>query len=588
MVKSRDNLENQINEYFSGGVLREVLNNNGLNSWKQLSQENLNDIASSYPDSYLKTLIDNWKNVKNNADEANIKMQEALRTVKQLNGERTPEEELKWGLENIERNTNFWVSDYANSHNNSYDGLDWQTDKRTHEDANKQVRLYSNYIAQLNKELIKLQKDNAPKAFIEETTNAIIEARTKMNDAEKLAKETSYELSRSSRETISGMLHDLIKGGSSFKEIWTNIWDDIAKIALDRIMGINDTTNGSWNLISNIFGLGKVKRNTPATVGEGEKYVDDYNVENNTLGSALAKPANTVETERYKKSTEGIVDFYSKDSNSSTTSISEAAKATETTSETSAVNTQMQASQNMLQASQQMLQATNTETAAANQNASTASMNASNIAQETMNTTQDTISSTQETIASNQNTVSANQNSAAANTNQGASTNMQNAAMQMQSAASNMQVGSTTPSGGGNGKGGTNIGSYLGFIPTILSWFSKGGSLTSKDKFATGSKRGKMITDGGIVKGAGTGTSDSILAYLHDQGRFIGISNGEYIMNARATSKYGPLLEQMNLDKFADGGYLAGETYVPTLRNPNIANKIAKQDANKRNQNATM
>lgn len=588
LVKSRDNLETQINDYFSGGVLREVLNNNGLNSWKQLSQENLNDIASSYPDNYLKTLIDNWKNVKNNADEANIKMQEALQTVKQLNGERTPEEELKWGLENIERNTNFWVSDYANSHNNSYDGLDWQTDKRTHEDANKQVRLYSNYIAQLNKELIKLQKDNAPKAFIEETTNAIIEARTKMNDAEKLAKETSYELSRSSRETISGMLHDLIKGGSSFKEIWTNIWDDIAKIALDRIMGINDTTNGSWNLISNIFGLGKVKRDTPATVGEGEKYVDDYNVENNTLGSALAKPANTVETERYKKSTEGIVDFYSKDSNSSTTSISEAAKATETTSETSAVNTQMQASQNMLQASQQMLQATNTETAAANQNASTASMNASNIAQETMNTTQDTISSTQETIASNQNTVSANQNSAAANTNQGASTNMQNAAMQMQSAANNMQVSSTTPSGGGNSKGGTNVGSYLGFIPTILSWFSKGGSLTSKDKFATGSKKGKMITDGGIVKGAGTGTSDSILAYLHDQGRFIGISNGEYIMNARATSKYGPLLEQMNLDKFADGGYLAGETYVPTLRNPNIANKIAKQDANKRNQNATM
>lgn len=586
MLKTtRDNLENQINEYFSGGVLREVLDNNGLNSWQQLSQENLNDIALAYPDDYLKNLIDNWKKVKDRADEANNSMQAALKTVKQLNGERNPEEQLEYNLKKIQLDTNFWTSNYANSHGGSYDGLDWQTDKRTHEDSIRQVRVYSEYINHLSEELTTLQQENAPKKFIEDITNAIIEARTKMNEAEKLAQETSYELSRSSRETLSGMFYDLIKGGTSFKDIWKKIWDDIAKIAIDRLLGLNDTTNGSWNLISNIFGLGKKKTETPASVGQGEKYIDDYNINNNTLGSNLAAPMTDAQLAQYKYSTEGIVDFYSKDDNVSTAT-DKVIEANDITTENNNANTQMQASQNMLQASQQMLQATNTESATANQNASTASMNSTNTAQDTMNTAQGTMTATQDAITSNQDSMSANQNANAASTNQSASTGMQNAANSMQSAANSIEAKAATPTG--KTGGGTNIGSYLGLIPTVFSWFNKGGSLTSKDKFATGTKKGKMITNGGIVKGAGTGTSDSILAYLHDQGRFIGISNGEYIMNAKATSKYGPILEKMNLDKFADGGILKGETYVPTLRNPNIANKIAQQDVQKRNSNAKM
>ena len=586
MLKTtRDNLENQINEYFSGGVLREVLDNNGLNSWQQLSQENLNDIALAYPDDYLKNLIDNWKKVKDRADEANNSMQAALKTVKQLNGERNPEEQLEYNLKKIQLDANFWTSNYANSHGGSYDGLDWQTDKRTHEDSIRQVRVYSEYINHLSEELTTLQQENAPKKFIEDITNAIIEARTKMNEAEKLAQETSYELSRSSRETLSGMFYDLIKGGTSFKDIWKKIWDDIAKIAIDRLLGLNDTTNGSWNLISNIFGLGKKKTETPASVGQGEKYIDDYNINNNTLGSNLAAPMTDAQLAQHKYSTEGIVDFYSKDDNVSTAT-DKVIEANDITTENNNANTQMQASQNMLQASQQMLQATNTESATANQNASTASMNSTNTAQDTMNTAQGTMTATQDAITSNQDSMSANQNANAASTNQSASTGMQNAANSMQSAANSIGAKAATPTG--KTGGGTNIGSYLGLIPTVFSWFNRGGSLTSKDKFATGTKKGKMITNGGIVKGAGTGTSDSILAYLHDQGRFIGISNGEYIMNAKATSKYGPILEKMNLDKFADGGILKGETYVPTLRNPNIANKIAQQDVQKRNSNAKM
>src|SRR5690606_7007025 len=59
--------------------------------------------------------------------------------------------------------------------------------------------------------------------------------------------------------------------------------------------------------------------------------------------------------------------------------------------------------------------------------------------------------------------------------------------------------------------------------------------------------------DGGLIRGPGSGTSDSILARL---------SNGEYVVKAAAVRKYGVhLLDQLNgmrLPKFADGGRVAG------------------------------
>jgi len=56
---------------------------------------------------------------------------------------------------------------------------------------------------------------------------------------------------------------------------------------------------------------------------------------------------------------------------------------------------------------------------------------------------------------------------------------------------------------------------------------------------------------GGVVRGPGTGTSDSIPARL---------SNGEFVVNAAATSRHRPLLEAINRDRvqgFAAGGYVA-------------------------------
>ena len=54
------------------------------------------------------------------------------------------------------------------------------------------------------------------------------------------------------------------------------------------------------------------------------------------------------------------------------------------------------------------------------------------------------------------------------------------------------------------------------------------------------------LADGGHIRGAGTGTSDSIPAYL---------SNGEYVIKEKAVRKYGvDTFDALNAEKFADGG----------------------------------
>lgn len=71
------------------------------------------------------------------------------------------------------------------------------------------------------------------------------------------------------------------------------------------------------------------------------------------------------------------------------------------------------------------------------------------------------------------------------------------------------------------------------------------------------------FADGGKIRGAGTGRSDSILAR---------VSNGEYIVNAKATRQYLPVLNQINegrVPTFADGG-LAG-LKIPSFADGGLA-----------------
>jgi hypothetical protein len=58
------------------------------------------------------------------------------------------------------------------------------------------------------------------------------------------------------------------------------------------------------------------------------------------------------------------------------------------------------------------------------------------------------------------------------------------------------------------------------------------------------------LAAGGSVRGPGSGTSDSIPAML---------SNGEYVVNARAARQYAPLLDRIN-NHFAAGGPVGGRS----------------------------
>lgn len=83
------------------------------------------------------------------------------------------------------------------------------------------------------------------------------------------------------------------------------------------------------------------------------------------------------------------------------------------------------------------------------------------------------------------------------------------------------------------GAGASKAGSGGNFFESIFSLFSL------------------FFADGGYVKGAGNGKSDSIPAYL---------SNGEFVINANSTKQYLPLLELINGNRkgvgigFANGG----------------------------------
>lgn len=112
--------------------------------------------------------------------------------------------------------------------------------------------------------------------------------------------------------------------------------------------------------------------------------------------------------------------------------------------------------------------------------------------------------------------------------------------------------------------------------------FSNGGLIS---KFASGGS-----VDSGIVKGPGTGTSDSILAYLGNFKKFIGISDGEFVVKSAAVKKYGTnFLDNLNKglipsgfsnikEKFASGGSLTGakvsgvQDVAASLTNNNVTN----------------
>jgi len=100
----------------------------------------------------------------------------------------------------------------------------------------------------------------------------------------------------------------------------------------------------------------------------------------------------------------------------------------------------------------------------------------------------------------------------------------------------------------------------LGFIPTIIALLGAekvNAAVSSFSGFFAGG-----FASGGLIKGPGTGTSDSIPALL---------SNGEYIINAKSAKDNLQLLSAINsnsIKKFADGGLVSDVGFIPPSTKP--------------------
>lgn len=86
-----------------------------------------------------------------------------------------------------------------------------------------------------------------------------------------------------------------------------------------------------------------------------------------------------------------------------------------------------------------------------------------------------------------------------------------------------------------------NIAAMASSVATLLSYFATIKNLISQSK---------SYSKGGLIHGAGTGTSDSITAK---------VSNGESVINARSTAQYAPLLSAINR---ANGGNAIGNSQL--------------------------
>lgn len=96
-----------------------------------------------------------------------------------------------------------------------------------------------------------------------------------------------------------------------------------------------------------------------------------------------------------------------------------------------------------------------------------------------------------------------------------------------------------------------------------MSWFEEMRSLNSNllpltQQFAVGGH-----LESGQVSGPGTGTSDSILAWLGNKGKFIRISNGEYVIRASAVQKWGTnFLDNINNGLIPQDFYNGKDSYA--------------------------
>lgn len=426
-------------------------------------------------------------------------------------------------MADVKATENKMIADYnsqIDANENSLKSLNNQLAKG--EDVKKQIDEITQKTEKLKRTRDNLENNHS--AAYREFEKEAQEVKKQIDEVSNSMDEVSRKLRETIESGVSDMFYGMIKEGQSFKDTWKNLWNNIAKIAIDQLLRVGLFQNvlhmGDWFSGNSIHG--GVKRAQAVTIGGmvlGKHQLGRINNASDTGAIRMGIGANTIG---------GGANYGAK------------------------------ARGNTLSVGGQTLDSS----AIGNVTNNLSKMNMS--------------------VATTTNQLSANaaslQLNAVAHELDGRSTEQQTTATIEASTALNALGQSAISAGAGLGAARTITLATGGFIP----------------RYATGGTTGE-------IKGAGTGTSDSILTYLSHRGQFIATSNGEYIVKKSAVDTLGvPFLDMLNnnpelvepmkaMKRYADGGSL-GENYEPVMSAKTIENykgfnrnkAIIKMDSNKK------
>lgn len=390
----------------------------------------------------------------------------------------------------------------------------------------------------------------------------LAEVQKSIDDVKKSLNAVTDELADIIENGVHNMFSDVLLEGKSFKESWKSLWSDIAKLALRQILKVQMQKWGLKDILSgeNITRRTQ-RRNFVNNIGRVGGFMSGWsgNVMDRIPSSRYGTTNQFGGKANYNKAFQQL----GQNLNLNTLAVRKGttvANAVATVQKAATTATQIASTKTSLAAEQHVV-ATNLSS---NQ---TSLLNATN---------------QRNTIA-----VQGNTNADISNTS---ATTANTTALQMQGATSSM--GGAAGIGGSSSGGGMGWAGYAGMAISLFSMFKKHADGGLIKGFATGGDTT------GLIRGAGTGTSDSILTYLANRGQFIRTSNGEYIVKKSTVDKVGVgFLDTLNanpesiagMKRYADGGDL-GESYEPVMspktvenyRKFNRNNTVIKTSSNKR------
>lgn len=402
------------------------------------------------------------------------------------------------------------------------------------EDENKQLDEQKKKVEELRKQFQNLAKNHSD--AYREIESKTQETNNQLEETKNKVNEIELAFRDKLENGVANMFENIFLEGKSFRDSWKDLWKDIGKLAWEQLVKVNLLSNvQKWSgAIGDIFG----GRKTPRTAVTSE-----------LVGAMMNAPI------RANSITGGIA-----------AGIGSRAGSRQIAALTGRAldGTYFPMSRKIPVSSESVLDTmagTGTQQVGDNLKDFGAQLQKSNMVWQNMATPLEQLGATTPLLQS------ATVASRASVIQQIASTGVNTAAINANTAAKST----------GTISGGINL---LGH--------ANGGSLA---KFASGGNTG-------LISGAGTGTSDSILTYLAHQGRFIATSNGEYIIKKSSVDKLGVnFLDMINqnpdaaagLKRYADGGSL-GENMVPvmspkTVDSYNSLNKnhaVIKMNSNKK------